>query len=92
MTGEELERFIILVEGTRDFDASEKLDKIACPVLLLASADDQVLGAEAAARIAEKLEGRPDFELCMYDGYGHAAYDTAPDYKERILRFFASHP
>jgi hypothetical protein len=23
----------------------------------------------------------------MYDGYGHAAYDTAPDYKERILDF-----
>ena len=25
--------------------------------------------------------------LCMYDGYGHAAYDMAPDYKERILEF-----
>jgi len=23
----------------------------------------------------------------MYDGYGHASYDTAPDYKDRILRF-----
>ena len=25
----------------------------------------------------------------MYDGYGHAAYDTAPDYKERVLGFLA---
>jgi len=23
----------------------------------------------------------------MYDGYGHAAYDTAPDYKARMLSF-----
>ena len=23
----------------------------------------------------------------MYSGYGHAAYDTAPDYRERILDF-----
>ena len=24
-----------------------------------------------------------------YDGYGHAAYDLAPDYKERLLRLFS---
>ena len=88
VTGEELERFVVLAEGTKDFDVLEDLDKIACPVLLLGSMDDRVLGAEATAQIAERLEGRPDFELYMYDGYGHAAYDTAPDYKARILRFF----
>ena len=30
---------------------------------------------------------RPDFRLYMYVGYGHAAYDTAPDYRDRIQRF-----
>lgn len=25
--------------------------------------------------------------LYMYIGYGHAAFDTAPDYRQRILRF-----
>ena len=30
------------------------------------------------------------FALYMYDDYGHASYDTAPDYKERILRFLMS--
>ena len=88
VTEEELERFVVLTEGTRGFDVSEELERIACPVLLLGSMDDRVLGAEASAQIAERLEGRADFEFYMYDGYGHAAYDTAPDYKARILRFF----
>lgn len=88
VTDEELERFVVLVEGTKGFDVLEDLERIACPVLLLGSMDDRVLGAEASAQIAERLEGRADFEFYMYDGYGHAAYDTAPDYKARILRFF----
>jgi hypothetical protein len=25
----------------------------------------------------------------MYDGYGHAAYDFAPDYKEQVLKFLS---
>ena len=43
--------------------------------------------AEASLLIAEHLNSRPDFELYMYDGYGHAAYDCAPDYTERLLKF-----
>ena len=53
----------------------------------MGSEDDRVLGAEASRRIAEKLEGHPGFIFHMYDGYGHAAYDMAPDYKQRILDF-----
>ncbi len=37
--------------------------------------------------IAERLDGRADFRLYMYTGYGHAAFDTAPDYRQRILAF-----
>ena len=40
--------------------------------------------------IAEKLDSRMDFRLYMYVGYGHAAFDTAPDYQERLLQFFLS--
>lgn len=87
VTQEELARFVILAEGIRDFDVTADLEKIACPVLAIGSEDDRVLGAEATRQIAQQLGGRPDFALYMYDGYGHAAYDTAPDYKERILDF-----
>jgi len=89
VTGDDLKRLIVLAEGVKGFDVLNDLEKIACPVLLLGSSDDQVLGADASAQIAERLGGRDDFECHMYDGYGHAAYDTAPDYKERILHFLS---
>lgn len=87
VTDEDLERFVILAESMKSFDVSGDLGKISCPVLLVGSEDDQVVGADATRQIAERLHGRPGFELHMYDGYGHAAYDTAPDFKERILSF-----
>ena len=40
------------------------------------------------SEIAEKLEHQADFRLYLYAGFGHAAYDNAPDYRERLLRFF----
>ena len=38
--------------------------------------------------VAEKLDFRADFRLYLYTGFGHAAFDTAPDYRERLVRFF----
>ena len=85
VTDEDLRRFIIQAESTKGFDITDELEKISCPVLVLGSNDDRVLGGEASRLIIERLGSRA--ELFMYDGYGHAAYDTAPDYKDRILRF-----
>ena len=82
---EDLKRFVILAESIEGFDVRKELKTIACPVLVIGSKDDQVLGAEASRQIAESLN--TDAELYLYDAYGHAAYDTAPDYKERILHF-----
>lgn len=87
VTKEELERFVIIAEGMKDFDITADLKKISCPVLVLGSMDDEVLGGEASFRIAEQLKDKKGLVLHMYDGYGHAAYDTAPGYKETILRF-----
>ncbi len=92
MTAEDLKRFVILAKGAENFDITDDLEKIDCPVLLLGAADDRVLGAYAAEQIAEILSKRPDFEMYMYDGYGHAAYDTTLDYKERMLRFLIKGP
>lgn len=87
VTEKDLARFVILAEGIRDFDVTDRLGNITCPVLILGSKDDSVLGGEASEEIAEKLKDRPDCELFLYDGYGHAVYDLAPDYKTRMLRF-----
>ena len=88
VTEEDLARFVILAEAVKGFDVSEKLSLISCPVLVIGSRDDKVLGGEASEVIYEKLKDHPGCELYMYEGFGHAVYDLAPDYKERMLRFF----
>jgi len=90
VTAEELSRFVVLARGMEGFDVTEGLSEIVCPVLAIGDRDDRVLGAEATEEIVEKLGGNPAVEVYMYDGYGHAAYDTAPDYKERILAFLTA--
>lgn len=92
VTVEDMSRFVILAKGLKDFDVTSEMAKITCPVLVIGSRDDHVLGAEASEKIAEQIlvskeAGSQDVELFMYEDYGHAAYDTAPDYKERILEF-----
>ena len=87
VTEEELASFVVIAEATKGFDVSDQLATITCPVLILGSEDDRVLGAEASRKLAEGLKNSSHCELYMYDGYGHAAYDLAPDYKERMLEF-----
>ena len=89
VTDRDLERFVVLAEGMKGFNVVSELDRIRCPVLALGVFDDSVLDSDATMEIAEKLDFRPDFRLYMYTGYGHAAFDTSPDYRQRILNFFA---
>ena len=71
----------------RGYDLLDDLYRITCPVLVIGSEDDHVVGAEASVQIAEHLSDQTECEIYMYDGYGHAAYDLAPDYKERLPGF-----
>lgn len=88
VTDRDLKRFIVLAEGTEGFNVVSELDRIRCPVLALGVFEDSVLDSDATMEIAEKLDYRDDFRLYLYTGYGHAAFDTAPDYRQRILSFF----
>ena len=87
VTDEEMERFVILAKSIKSFNETDELKKINCPVLTLGVFEDPVLDSDATMEIAENLDYRPDFALYMYIGYGHAAFDTAPDYKQRIYDF-----
>lgn len=88
VSARDLERFTILAEGIRGFNVTDRLDEIRCPTLVICSRDDKVLGEEAAELTEKALKDRQNISLYFYDGYGHAAYDTAPDYRERIHSFF----
>ena len=87
VTVEELEKFITVAEGTAGFDIRSKLNSVKCPVLILGAADDAVLDPQASEEIAESLKGNPGVEIFIYDGYGHIAFDTAPDYVKRLYDF-----
>lgn len=88
VTDEELDRFIICAGAAGNFNVTDELGKINCPVLALGVYEDAVLDSDATMEIAENLDYRDDFALYMYKGYGHAAFDTAPDYRKRIYEFF----
>ncbi len=84
VTEEEFARFIIIAKGAVDFDATSELDKIKCPVLVVGSEDDAVLGSAPSYDIARRLGCR----IHMYKDYGHDCYDTAPDFRDRMFKFF----
>ena len=84
---DDLCRFVILTGATKGFDATRELERIPCPTLVVGDTDDRVFGEGAARAIFYRLKNTPSAELYLYNGYGHALYDTAPDFKERMLRF-----
>ncbi len=90
VTDEELQRFVTIASGTRDFNVTNRLKEIQCPVLTTGTFEDEVLDSDATMEIAENLDYRKDFRLYLYTGFGHASFDTAPDYKKRVYDFFLS--
>ena len=92
VTDEEFLRFVTLAEGTYGFDISESLSDINCPVLILGSEDDAVVGPQGSYRIYNALSPKGSAFIHMYDGLGHASFDTAADYRDRLTSFFLEEP
>jgi pimeloyl-ACP methyl ester carboxylesterase len=84
----ELAHFVILAEALDTLSVYDDLSKIQCKTLVLGSEGDRVVGADAQRDIAAQL----GCELHMYEPvYGHAVYDEAPDYLDRMAAFFTAH-
>ena len=80
----DVKRFVILAKSCLTCDTYQELDKIKCPVLVIGGRKDKVVGADASVEIAEKL----GCELFIYENLGHAAYEEAKDFNERVYAFF----
>ena len=78
------QRFLVNARAILGFDAAEELVKIACPTLILGGEDDRIVGVGGSQELHEGIAGS---ELYIYPGLGHAAYEEAPDFNGRILRF-----
>lgn len=76
-------RFITLAQSCRTCNAYDELDKIQCPVFVIGGKQDKVVGGDASKEIAEKL----GCEVYMYEDLGHAAYEEARDFNQRVFDF-----
>lgn len=79
-------RFITLAKACLTCDIYGDLEKISCPVFVIGGKQDKVVTGKASEEIAEKL-GRDKCEIFMYDELGHAAYEEAKDFNQRVLDF-----
>ena len=79
----DVKRFLTLAKACLTCNAYEELDKIKCPVFVIGGKCDKVVTGEASEEIAEKL----GCEIYMYEKLGHAAYEEAKDFNQRVLAF-----
>ncbi len=78
------ERFIKLARACLTCNSYEELTKIQCPVLVIGGIQDKVLTGKASEEIAQKL----NCQIYMYENLGHAAYEEAKDFNQRVYEFF----
>ena len=85
-TPKDVKRFIILTKSCLTCNAYEELDKIKCPVFVVGGRLDKIVGAKASEEIAEKIR----CTIFIYENLGHAAYEEAKDFNQKIYDFFKS--
>lgn len=79
------ERFIALAKSCLSCKTYDQLEKIQCETLVIGAKEDKIVTAEASLEIAQRLGA----ELVLYEKYGHAVYEEARDFNQRIYEFFA---
>ena len=77
-------RFITNAKAIMKFDASSDLQKIKCPTLIIGGGEDKIVGAQASYDLHYLIPGS---KLFMYKGLGHAAYEEAEDFNQRVFMF-----
>lgn len=78
------ERFVRLARACLTSDTYEDLSRISCPTLVLGGREDKIVTADASLELARGI----GCACHLYDGLGHAAYEEAADFNERVARHF----
>lgn len=66
------------------FDAYEELHKILCPTYIIGGETDKTVGVHASYELKENIKNS---ELHIYPRLGHAAYEEAKDFYDRVYEF-----
>ena len=77
-------RFMINARAILEFNASDRLNEIKCPTLIIGGNEDRIVGIDASYALHDRIKSS---NLFVYDKLGHAAYEEAKDYNERVLAF-----
>jgi len=78
-------RFNVNSEAILGFDAREADSGISCPTIIISGDSDKTVGSDAAGELHSLIKGS---ELYIYKGLGHALYEEATDFYERLFTFF----
>ena len=78
------DRFLVNARAILSFNACEDLYRITCPTLIIGGNDDKTVGIEASYEMKERIAGSA---LYVYPGLGHAAYEEARDFNQRVFDF-----
>ena len=80
------DRFLVNARAILGFNACEDLYRITCPTLIIGGNDDKTVGIEASYEMKERIAGSA---LYVYPGLGHAAYEEAKDFNQRVFDFLS---
>ena len=88
VTDDELANFVKLANGIKGFDLTDKIAQIKCPVQLSYDEEDPVFSDDTASELRKHLGSLAGFESKSFRGFGHALYDTSPDFMKWLYEFF----
>lgn len=77
-------RFLIQAASCVQHNTYEKLENVVCPTLIIGGEEDKIVGVAASIELADKIK---DSELFIYKGLGHAVYEEAKDFNNRVMSF-----
>ncbi len=84
------ENMLARIQALLAFDIDDRLEEIAAPVLISASADDMLVPSLCSRRLAERL---PNATLDLVPWGGHGFTVTAPDaFNASLVAFLADEP
>lgn len=82
-TAEDCQRFLTLLKSMDNFDITNQLSKIKCPVLVICDNHDKVFDYKESLNLSELLKCKK----IVFDKYSHAVYDEEPEIKNLIADF-----
>lgn len=78
------ERFLRQAQACLTHDTSMYLKYIKRSTLVVGGGKDKIVTAEESVYLAENIENS---RLLMYENYGHALYEEAKDFQDKVLDF-----